>query len=128
MKTTKITYWILTAIVALMMYYSAFAYLTTPEMAGAFKHLGYPDYFRIELAIAKFIGATLLLVPVAARVKEWTYSGFIIVFVSAIIAHTCSGDPVNYRIMPLIFLALLVGSYITYHKVQNNNKATVAAK
>jgi len=128
MKTTKITYWILTAIVALMMYYSAFAYLTAPQMAAAFKHLGYPDYFRIELAIAKLIGATLLLAPVAARVKEWTYSGFVVVFISAFIAHTCSADPVNYRVMPVIFLALLVGSYIAYHKVQRNNKAAFSTK
>lgn len=128
MKTTKISYWILTAIVALMMYYSAFAYLTTPQMAAAFKHLGYPDYFRIELAIAKLIGATLLLIPVAARVKEWTYAGFIIVFISAFIAHTCSGDPVNYRVMPVIFLVLLVGSYTTYRKLQGNNKVPVITK
>ena len=120
MKTTKIFYWILTAIVALMMYYSAFSYLTAPQMAAAFKHLGYPDYFRVELAIAKLIGATLLLVPVSARAKEWTYSGFVIVFISAFVAHTCSGDPVNYRIMPVIFLALLIGSYITWHKIQAN--------
>jgi uncharacterized membrane protein YphA (DoxX/SURF4 family) len=128
MKTTKITYWILTAIVALMMYYSAFAYFTAPQMAANFKHLGYPDYFRIELAIAKLIGATLLLAPVAARVKEWTYSGFIIVFISAFIAHTCSGDPVNYRIIPVIFLVLLVGSYISYHKLQRNNKVAIVTK
>jgi hypothetical protein len=127
MKATKITYWIFTAIVALMMYYSAFAYLTKPEMAAGFKHLGYPDYFRIELAIAKLIGATLLLAPVGPRVKEWTYAGFIIVFISAFIAHTCSGDPLNYRVMPVIFLALLVGSYIFYHKTLAN-KTVVNAK
>jgi uncharacterized membrane protein YphA (DoxX/SURF4 family) len=123
MKATKITYWVLTAIVALMMYYSAFSYLTAPQMAAAFNHLGYPDYFRVELAIAKLIGATLLLAPVAARVKEWTYAGFTIVFISAFIAHTCSGDPVSYRMMPVIFLAFLIGSYITYHKKSGKPKA-----
>jgi ABC-type enterobactin transport system permease subunit len=103
MKATKITYWVLTAIVALMMYYSAFSYLTAPQMAAAFNHLGYPDYFRVELAIAKLIGATLLF--------------------SAFIAHTCSGDPVSYRMMPVIFLAFLIGSYITYHKKSGKPKA-----
>jgi hypothetical protein len=63
MKATKITYWVTTSIISLMMTYSAFAYLTKPEMAQAFKHLGFPDYFRIELAIAKVIAAILLLVP-----------------------------------------------------------------
>ncbi|WCT10956.1 DoxX family protein [Mucilaginibacter jinjuensis] len=116
MKATKITYWITTAIVALMMLYSASAYLTQPAMAAAFHHLGYPDYFRIELAIGKIIGAILLLVPLAARIKEWAYAGFAITFISAFIAHTVSGDPVANRIMPVIFLILLIVSYITYHK------------
>ncbi|TZF81352.1 DoxX family protein [Pedobacter sp. BS3] len=114
----KIFYWIPTAIVALMMIYSAYAYLTQPALKGAFHHLGYPDYFRVELALAKLIGAILLLVPVISRVKEWTYAGFAITFISAFIAHSASGDPLNYRLMPLIFLALLIVSYITYHKKQ----------
>jgi uncharacterized membrane protein YphA (DoxX/SURF4 family) len=118
MKATKITYWITTAIVALMMLYSASAYLTQPAMAAAFKHLGYPDYFRIELAIAKIIGAILLLAPLAPRVKEWAYAGFAITFISAFIAHSASGDPVSYRAMPVIFLVLLIVSYLTYHKQQ----------
>lgn len=117
MKATKIIYWISTVIVALMMIYSGFAYLTKPEMTAAFQHLGFPDYFRKELAIAKFIGAVLLLIPITSRVKEWTYAGFTIVFISAFIAHTASGDPVNYRMMPVIFLMVLIVSYITYHKL-----------
>jgi len=121
MKTTKIIYWVLTGIVALMMFYSAYSYLTNPQMAQAFHHLGFPDYFRIELAIAKFIGVALLLLPVAARVKEWTYAGFALVFVSAFIAHTASGDPMMNRLMPLIFLALLIGSYFAYHKIFHKN-------
>ncbi|MDB4902380.1 MAG: DoxX-like family protein [Mucilaginibacter sp.] len=116
MKANKIFYWILTSIVALMMYFSAYSYIANPQVVQGFHHLGYPDYFRIELAVLKFIGATLLLLPVYIRVKEWTYAGFSIVFVSAFIAHAASGDPVFNRIMPLIFLVLLIGSYITYHK------------
>jgi uncharacterized membrane protein YphA (DoxX/SURF4 family) len=116
MKTTKITYWITTVIVALMMTYSAYAYLTQDAMVQAFHHLGYPDYFRIELAIGKILGAIILIAPVSARIKEWAYAGFVITFISAFIAHTASGDPVNYRIMTLIFLALLIVSYVAYHK------------
>ena len=116
MKTTKIFYWVLTSIVALMMYYSTYEYLTSPQVIVGFHHLGFPDYFRIELAVAKFIGGTILLVPFYGRIKEWADSGFTIVFISAFIAHTCSGDPVFNRIMPVIFLALLAGSYFTYCK------------
>ncbi len=116
MKTIKITYWIVTIIIALMMTYSAYGYLTQPAMQQAFVHLGFPAYFRIELAIAKLIGAVLLLAPVADRIKQWTYAGFGITFISAFIAHTASGDPVSFRMMPVVFLVLLVVSYVTYHR------------
>jgi uncharacterized membrane protein YphA (DoxX/SURF4 family) len=116
MKATKITYWITTAIVGLMMFYSAYAYLTQDAMVQAFHHLGYPDYFRVELAIGKVLGAILLIAPVSAKIKEWIYAGFVITFISAFIAHAASGDPINYRVMPVIFLVLLIASYVTYHK------------
>src|SRR4051812_26640375 len=103
MKTIKISYWTSTAIVALMMTFSAYSYLTNPTMKQAFVHLGFPDYFRIELAIAKFIGAIVLLAPFHNKLKEWAYAGFTITFISAFIAHSVSGDPVNFRLMPLIF-------------------------
>ena len=116
MKTTKIVYWASTAIVSIMMLYSAYAYLTQDAMTQAFHHLGYPDYFRVELAIGKVLGAILLIAPVSAKIKEWVYAGFVITFISAFIAHTASADPVNYRMMPVIFLVLLIVSYFTYHK------------
>ena len=116
MKAAKITYWITTSIVGLMMIYSAYAYLTKEMMTQAFHHLGYPDYFRKELAAAKVIGAILLLIPVYGRLKEWVYSGFTIVCISAFIAHVSSGDPASVFIAPLIFLVLLTVSYISYHK------------
>jgi len=116
MKTIKIAYWTTTTIVALMMIFSTYAYLTQDTAKQGFHHLGFSDSFRVELAIAKLIGAILLLAPVATRVKEWVYAGFTITFISAFIAHSSSGDPVANRSMPLIMLGLLVISYITYHK------------
>lgn len=118
MKTIKITYWVTTSIVALMMVYSAYAYLTQAALDQAFQHLGYPAYFRIELAIAKLAGAILLLTPVGARIKEWTYAGFTFTFISASIAHSASGDPVAAAITAIVFLAVLAVSYITYNKLQ----------
>ena len=116
MKKIKITYWASTGLVSLLMAFSAYSYLTLPEMKQAFQHLGYPDYFRVELAIAKLIGAVLLLAPVASRIKEWVYAGFVIVFISAFIAHTAAADPVAAQISPLIISVLLIVSYVTYHR------------
>lgn len=112
MKTNKIIYWISTGIIAGMMLFSAYAYLTNEQMKGAFVHLGFPNYFRIELAVAKIIGALLLLVPgIPKAVRQFAYFGFAITFVSAFIAHSASGDPVSVAITPLLFLAVLAISY-----------------
>jgi hypothetical protein len=118
MKKITITYWTATAIVALLMAFSAFAYFTNPMVKQGFVHLGFPDYFRVELAIAKIIGVVLLLTPLNKRIKEWVYAGFTITFVSAFISHVASGDPVQNVVMPLLFLVPLALSYFTYHKMQ----------
>ena len=101
-----------------MMLFSAYGYFTNPDMKLAFIHLGFPDYFRIELGIAKIIGAIILIVPkIPNRLKEFSYAGFAITFVSAFIAHIASGDPLSIGIMAIIFLVILILSYISYHKI-----------
>ncbi|MGC4104267.1 DoxX family protein [Ferruginibacter sp.] len=117
MKTNKIVYWIATGIISFMMLFSAYNYMAKPEIAAAFKHLGFPDYFRVELAIAKIIGALVLIIPqVPVKIKEWAYAGFAITFISASIAHAISGDPTQYIIMPVIFLAVLLVSNVFLYK------------
>ena len=114
MKALKITYWISTGLVSIFMIYAAIAYLTEPAMEKAFGHLGFPSYFRIELAIGKLVGVALLLNPVCGWLKEWTYAGFVIVFISAFVAHIASGDAVMVWMMPLFFLAIHIVSYASY--------------
>src|SRR4051794_17404523 len=116
MKTTNIIYWITTSILVVMMTFAAYSYITQPAVQQGFRHLGFPDYFRVELAVAKLIGAVLLLAPVASNVKEWAYAGFGITFISAFIAHIASGDPLSVYMMPVVFFGLLIISYISYHK------------
>lgn len=119
MKKNKIIYWASTGIIGAMMLFSAYGYLTSEALKAAFVHLGFPGYFRIELAIAKITGAIVLLVPVIPkRIKELAYFGFAITFISAFIAHTSSGDPISVAIMPLIFSGILLASYIYNNKYE----------
>lgn len=91
-----IGFWISTGLFALQMGFTAYAQLRLPQVAAAFAHLGFPEYFRIELASAKFLGLVAVLIPaVSARVKEWAYAGFAFTLVSAIIAHVAVGDGPN---------------------------------
>ena len=91
-KVATIAYWIVTALFCLQMSFTAYAQLRLPEVAEAFKHLGFPDYFRVELSWAKLLGVVLILAPVPARLKEWVYAGFAIDLGSALIAHFAVGD------------------------------------
>ena len=91
-KTTNIVYWTVTALFCLQMSFTAYAELRLPQVADAFAHLGFPDYFRVELSWAKVVGVVLLLGPVPARLKEWAYAGFAIDLGSAVLAHVVVGD------------------------------------
>jgi hypothetical protein len=117
MKSLKITYWISTALVVLGMLMSVYNYFFNPALKAAFVHLGFPDWFRVELGTAKLLGALILAIPfIPARIKEWAYVGFGICFFSAFLAHFEAGDPTANLAAPLVFLVILVISYITYHR------------
>jgi len=91
-KAIVIGFWTVTALFCLQMGFTAYAQLRLPPVAEMFTHLGFPDYFRVELSWAKLLGVVLLLAPVPARLKEWAYAGFAITLGSALIAHLSVGD------------------------------------
>ena len=70
-KAKTIVYWIVTALFCLEMSFTAYyMLLRLPEGSQAFIRLGFPSYFRVELAWAKLIGVVVLLAPASARLKE----------------------------------------------------------
>jgi hypothetical protein len=120
MKRDTIIYWATTGIICAVMIFSAINFsLSRPLAAGgeSFSHLGYPDYFKIELTIAKILGVLALLIPsVPATLKEFAYFGFAIVLVSASIAHFSIGDSAMFVVDPLIFFRVLIVSYGYFRK------------
>jgi DoxX-like family len=91
-KRLFVGFWIVTALFCLQIGFTAYAQLSLSQVAEAFAHLGFPEYFRVELAWAKLLGVVMLLAPVPARLKEWAYAGFAITLGSALIAHRSVGD------------------------------------
>jgi DoxX-like family len=73
-KGIAIGFWTVTALFCLQIGFTAYAQLRLPQVAEAFTQLGFPAYFRVELAWAKLLGVVLLLAPVPARLKEWAYA------------------------------------------------------
>jgi hypothetical protein len=121
MKKQKTIYWVSTILAMLTGASTAFMYFTSPKFIEGYRHLGFPDFFRIELGIAKIIGMFIIIIPMApVRIKEWAYVGFGITFISGFIAHTVV-DGIQIGLIPLLPLIFLVVSYIYFHKTKNAN-------
>lgn len=126
-KRAREIYWTATAIVVAVMVFSAINFnLKNPvgPMKGAFVHLGFPDYFRIELTVAKALGVIALVMPgVPTKAREFAYAGFGITLTSASVAHYSSGDPWLFVVDPLLFLGALVVSYTYFHRIRRHMAA-----
>ncbi len=118
----KLGYWIAIGLLSVMMFGSAVSYLLeNAQMVEAFRHLGYPDYFRVFLGIAKIIGVMVILLPIFPMVlKEWAYAGFGITLVSAIVSHLSVGDSIDKVIGPLVALVLLIIARTLFSKLNKN--------
>jgi len=123
MNTDKIIYWGSTAIISILMLFGAYSYFTSPLAITGIARLGFPDYFRIELATAKLLGALALILPwTPSKIKEFAYAGFSIMFISAFIAHLSSGVSIEEIVSPIIALIILAVSYIYYAKLKKSKR------
>jgi hypothetical protein len=117
MKSVKITYWIFTILLVVLMLFSAISSLKqNPDGVAIMKHLGYPYNVLTLLSIAKILGVITILVPGFPKLKEWAYAGFTFDLVGAIYAGLSAGDPIIQWIPVFIMIILVFGSYIFYHK------------
>ena len=65
--------------------------LKLPKLIDDFKRLGFPEYFRKQIAISKIMGSIVLIIPFLPNtIKEWTYIGFVILLCSSLVAHFSS--------------------------------------
>ena len=125
MKTTKVIYWILTSLIFIMEGIIP-ALTSQSEMAKqGISHLQYPVYFGNALVVFKVLGALALILPIIPkRIKEWAYAGFTFNLIFACISHSFIDGVIFQSFMPLIFLAVLWGSYFCYYKLKTNIAVT----
>lgn len=74
-------------------------------------HLGYSLEFFYLLGIFKILGAIALFFPFE-KIKDLAYAGFMFDFIFASYSHYVVQDPTSKIILPLIFLVILIISYI----------------
>lgn len=109
----KVAYWASTGVIAALMCFAAFSYLSgDPKAVQGFALAGYPQQLRIILGIAKPLGAIALIVPGFVKLKEWAYAGFTFAWICAVVAHYSMGQKVE-AIFPVVLLVLLFVSYTT---------------
>ncbi len=121
-RVWSIAYWIATALFCLEMSFTAY-YELLPQGAQAFARLGFSNGdFRLELSLAKLLGAAALLIPlVPARLKEWAYCGFAINLVSAVIAHSSITDRPAAFIPSTLTSVLWAASYFSWRRLRANS-------
>jgi len=114
----KLLYWTSTSLVATMILVSAFTYIFHKGTIDGVRELGFPDFFRIQLAVLKIIGVLILVIPqIPFKVKEWSYAGIGLFFITAIVAHTAHKDPIVLSLISVFFLILLIVSNVTLYKL-----------
>lgn len=126
MKATKIIYWITTTAILLFEGVMPALFSQQKESIEGFTHLGYPVYFVTILTVFKILGALALIIPqVPRRIKEWAYAGFAFDFMCASVSYMMVDGFGFFAIFPLIVLAVLIVSYICYHKMIDKKEAVL---
>lgn len=118
MKRTKTIFWVSTVLIFLFEGVMPALTSQTEVAKEGIRHLGYPDYFGVALTVFKVLGTLILIIPqVPGRLKEWAYAGFIFDFTFAAIS-ICAVDGFGPTVLiPVVVLAVLIVSYISYHKL-----------
>lgn len=122
MKKTNILFW--TSTVIIFLFEGVMPALTSQTALAkeGIRHLGYPAYFGDMLVVFKVLGTLALIIPqIPGRIKEWAYAGFAFDFIAATVSHATVDGISNFQtIFPLIIFAILIVSYITYHRRNKN--------
>lgn len=117
MKKIKIIYWIVTALFAAFMIFTAIPdVLMVPDAVTFISHLGYPKYFTPFIGVAKVLGCIAILVPGFPRVKEWAYAGLAYDLIGAtysVISSDGFQPSISFMLLPILLGGL---SYFYYHK------------
>ncbi|CAN5318247.1 hypothetical protein BH09BAC1_BH09BAC1_30760 [soil metagenome] len=121
-KTLTIIYWISTVLIILIMGFFAYGQIAqnNPHFLEEMALFGFPLPFLKALGFSKILGIVALLVPGFPRIREWAYAGFAFTLLGAAFAHIDAG---MYITPHWIFLAILLTSYFSWHKLNKNFKA-----
>lgn len=118
LKTMKIIYWVTTLSLSIFLLWSTFSYLFHKNTIEGITALGFPDYFRVQLAVLKFLAVAILLTPwIPLYIKEWAYVGIGLFILTAIVAHAAHKDPLIINFINVILMSLTIISRNYLYKI-----------
>jgi len=101
-------YWFYTGLLAGYLLLSTWSYVFSAAAIEGLRDLGFPDFFRWQLAILKVLAAGVLLLPgLPLARKEWAYAGVAFFIITAIVAHAAHRDGWIMTLINLLLLALV---------------------
>lgn len=119
MKSLKITFWISTILLAILVVGVPIALSSEHYAQETIVDLGYPDYFGPMIAVFNVVGSIVLLVPFfKSGVKEWAYAGFAFSMIAALVSEIVVKTFTVETLAPVLGMALLLTSWISYDKMQ----------
>lgn len=117
-KSTKVIYYVVTAIITLGFLPAAGMYIFNhEEVSTVFAGLGMPVGLIYPLAAAKLLGLIAIWTNKSRLLKELAYAGFAIDLCAASAAHYFAGDAIDAVISPLVMLVFVSLSFIYHRKV-----------
>ncbi|MFC4097562.1 DoxX family protein [Euzebyella saccharophila] len=109
----NLAFWITTGFLSLFLVLSSYSYVFSPNTIEGIRDLGFPDYFRWQLAILKLAAALIILLPnLPWTLKEWGYAGISFFIITALVAHVAHKDSVQISISLIILLLTTIASYV----------------
>jgi hypothetical protein len=122
MKKDKIIFWIATAFLFFVEGIAVAINFQRDCSIDIFKHLQYPDYFRVALSTCKLVGSLVIVIPaVPYRIKEWAYAGFTFNTLFAFISFFVIDGFGPGLIFPIVVMTALLVSYFYYHKLSKTS-------
>lgn len=124
MKKIKITYYVSTALLSVLMLGGAYMELSKDQASlDLFAHLGYPVYLLSILGVAKILGVVGIWQNKIAFLKEWAYAGFFIDLTGAFTSHVIVGDGPSVFMVPVFALLVTLTSYWAMKKLSMQTTA-----
>jgi len=114
----KIIYWTSTIVISLFLVLSAYTYVFNKATIDGVKELGFPNFFRVQLAVLKVIAVFIIIIPrIPLQIKEWAYAGVALFLVTAFVAHLKHKDSIAILILLLGLFTVLCISNIYMNKM-----------